>query len=89
MGRCLLQFQDVSDQVSDDPKRDFSNLISRTFGKKSPTANASRSFVQFILEPLYKILAHVSRSFPPSRSSSIRSRWSVMWIVLFPVFWMN
>ncbi|CAF4414494.1 unnamed protein product [Rotaria sp. Silwood2] len=31
----------------------------RTFGKKGATANASRSFVQFILEPLYKILAHV------------------------------
>ncbi|CAF5149031.1 unnamed protein product, partial [Rotaria magnacalcarata] len=30
----------------------------RTFGKKGATASASRSFIQFILEPLYKILAH-------------------------------
>ncbi|CAF4386779.1 unnamed protein product, partial [Rotaria magnacalcarata] len=29
------------------------------FGKKGATASASRSFIQFILEPLYKILAHV------------------------------
>jgi len=38
----------------------FSDVVRRTFGKKGATANASRSFVQFILEPLYKILAHVN-----------------------------
>ncbi|CAF0821892.1 unnamed protein product [Didymodactylos carnosus] len=32
---------------------------SRTFGKKAASPNSSRSFVQFILEPMYKILAHV------------------------------
>jgi len=41
----------------------FSDFIRRTFGKKGATANSARSFVQFILEPLYKILAHVSHNF--------------------------
>lgn len=37
----------------------YFNSKSRTFGKKGAGGNSSRSFVQFILEPLYKILAHV------------------------------
>ncbi|CAF1145985.1 unnamed protein product [Rotaria sordida] len=37
----------------------YYNAKTRTFGKKGATASSSRSFVQFILEPLYKILAHV------------------------------
>ncbi len=41
----------------------LSDFLRRTFGKKGPTGNAARSFVQFILEPLYKILAHVSNHF--------------------------
>ena len=40
---------------------------SRKFTKKAPTSSSQRSFVEFILEPLYKILAQVrggSFSFP-------------------------
>lgn len=32
---------------------------SRKFTKKAPTSSSQRSFVEFILEPLYKILAQV------------------------------
>ena len=32
----------------------------RTFKKKPPTLGGERSFVQFVLEPLYKIYAQVS-----------------------------
>lgn len=32
----------------------------RRFYKKAPHANAQRSFVEFILEPLYKIFAQVN-----------------------------
>lgn len=38
----------------------FSFINRRTFGKKGAAPNTSRSFVQFIIEPLYKILAHVN-----------------------------
>lgn len=31
----------------------------RKFTKKAPTSSSQRSFVEFILEPLYKILAQV------------------------------
>uniref|UniRef100_A0A8D1EE51 116 kDa U5 small nuclear ribonucleoprotein component n=1 Tax=Sus scrofa TaxID=9823 RepID=A0A8D1EE51_PIG len=34
----------------------------RKFTKKAPTSSSQRSFVEFILEPLYKILAQVSGS---------------------------
>lgn len=32
---------------------------SRKFTKKAPTSNSQRSFVEFVLEPLYKILSQV------------------------------
>lgn len=32
----------------------------RKFSKKPPNTSAQRSFVEFILEPLYKIFAQVS-----------------------------
>ena len=41
----------------------------RTFRKKPPVAGGERSFVQFVLEPLYKIYAQVSLS-PPGPYSS-------------------
>lgn len=34
-------------------------LKSRKFTKKAPTSNSQRSFVEFVLEPLYKILSQV------------------------------
>ena len=34
----------------------------RKFCKKAPSSNSQRSFVEFILEPLYKIFAQVSGS---------------------------
>lgn len=39
----------------------FTFLVSnsRKFTKKAPTSSSQRSFVEFILEPLYKILAQV------------------------------
>lgn len=37
----------------------YYNAKTRTFGKKGASSNTSRSFIQFILEPLYKIFAHV------------------------------
>ncbi|XP_059092631.1 LOW QUALITY PROTEIN: 116 kDa U5 small nuclear ribonucleoprotein component-like [Tigriopus californicus] len=37
----------------------YFNPKSRKFSKKSPHASAQRSFVEFILEPLYKIIAQV------------------------------
>eukprot|EP00095_Tigriopus_kingsejongensis_P010253 maker-scaffold178_size283195-snap-gene-0.10 protein:Tk10253 transcript:maker-scaffold178_size283195-snap-gene-0.10-mRNA-1 annotation:"116 kda u5 small nuclear ribonucleoprotein component" len=37
----------------------FFNPKTRKFAKKSPHASAQRSFVEFILEPLYKIFAQV------------------------------
>lgn len=37
----------------------------RTFRKKPPVAGGERSFVQFVLEPLYKIYAQVSRAQQP------------------------
>lgn len=38
----------------------FSLLLkSRKFTKKAPTSNSQRSFVEFVLEPLYKILSQV------------------------------
>lgn len=37
-------------------------LFRRKFTKKAPTSSSQRSFVEFILEPLYKILAQVSVS---------------------------
>lgn len=33
--------------------------LSRKFTKKAPTSNSQRSFVEFVLEPLYKILSQV------------------------------
>lgn len=35
-------------------------LFRRKFTKKAPSSSSQRSFVEFILEPLYKILAQVS-----------------------------
>ncbi len=68
----------------------FANVNRRTFGKKGATANASRSFIQFILEPLYKILAHVNRfDFLLILIRILLSRWLVMLIALFPVSLMN
>ncbi|MPC12704.1 U5 small nuclear ribonucleoprotein component [Portunus trituberculatus] len=52
----------------DIPLEDFSrrlwgdiyfNARTRKFTKKPPTSTAQRSFVEFILEPLYKIFAHI------------------------------
>lgn len=37
----------------------FSLLFSRKFTKKAPSSNSQRSFVEFVLEPLYKILSQV------------------------------
>lgn len=37
----------------------FFNPKTRKFTKKSPHSSAQRSFVEFILEPLYKIFAQV------------------------------
>lgn len=37
----------------------FCLLHRRRFSKKSPGGNAQRSFVEFILEPLYKIFSQV------------------------------
>ncbi|XP_003222658.1 116 kDa U5 small nuclear ribonucleoprotein component [Anolis carolinensis] len=37
----------------------YFNLKTRKFTKKAPTSSSQRSFVEFILEPLYKILAQV------------------------------
>ena len=34
----------------------------RKFSKKPPTTGANRSFVEFILEPLYKIFSQVENS---------------------------
>uniref|UniRef100_A0A663MYQ8 116 kDa U5 small nuclear ribonucleoprotein component n=1 Tax=Athene cunicularia TaxID=194338 RepID=A0A663MYQ8_ATHCN len=45
----------------------YFNPKTRKFTKKAPTSSSQRSFVEFILEPLYKILAQVcggSFSFP-------------------------
>jgi hypothetical protein len=68
----------------------FADVTRRTFGKKGATANASRSFIQFILEPLYKILAHVNRfDFLLILIRILFFRWLVMLIALFPVFLMN
>lgn len=41
----------------------YFNPKSRKFSKKSPHASAQRSFVEFILEPLYKIIAQVSSTY--------------------------
>ncbi|OXB71720.1 UNVERIFIED_CONTAM: hypothetical protein H355_005892 [Colinus virginianus] len=38
---------------------EVNGLIRRKFTKKAPTSSSQRSFVEFILEPLYKILAQV------------------------------
>uniref|UniRef100_A0A8D1EE05 116 kDa U5 small nuclear ribonucleoprotein component n=1 Tax=Sus scrofa TaxID=9823 RepID=A0A8D1EE05_PIG len=40
----------------------YFNPKTRKFTKKAPTSSSQRSFVEFILEPLYKILAQVSGS---------------------------
>ena len=40
----------------------------RTFRKKPPGAGGERSFVQFVLEPLYKIYAQVSRAHQPCKA---------------------
>lgn len=54
--------------ASELPIADFSKLLwgdiffnpkTRKFTKKSPHSSAQRSFVEFILEPLYKIFAQV------------------------------
>lgn len=37
----------------------LSSLFSRKFTKKAPSSNSQRSFVEFVLEPLYKILSQV------------------------------
>lgn len=37
----------------------YFNSKTRKFSKKPPTSSASRSFVEFILEPLYKIFAQI------------------------------
>lgn len=37
----------------------FLFLFSRKFTKKAPSSNSQRSFVEFVLEPLYKILSQV------------------------------
>lgn len=37
----------------------YFNAKTRRFTKKQPHASAQRSFVEFILEPLYKIFAQV------------------------------
>ncbi len=42
--------------------RDVDDVCRRKFSKKAPTANSQRSFVEFILEPLYKIFSQVRDS---------------------------
>ena len=37
----------------------YFNAKTRRFTKKSPHGSAQRSFVEFVLEPLYKIFAQV------------------------------
>jgi U5 small nuclear ribonucleoprotein component len=37
----------------------YFNSKTRKFGKKPPHASAQRSFVEFILEPLYKLFAQL------------------------------
>lgn len=37
--------------------------LSRKFTKKAPSSNSQRSFVEFVLEPLYKILSQVGHVF--------------------------
>lgn len=39
----------------------YFNTKSRRFTRRQPHASAQRSFVEFILEPLYKIFAQVCR----------------------------
>lgn len=40
----------------------YFHSVKRTFSKKPPHSEAERSFVEFVLEPLYKIFSQVSLS---------------------------
>lgn len=72
---------------------------SRKFTKKAPTSNSQRSFVEFVLEPLYKILSQVGhfQDFPDGRilvrtlcfNSLFSTRLWGMWTHLFHGFWMS
>ncbi|KAJ0412522.1 hypothetical protein ATCC90586_006889 [Pythium insidiosum] len=51
----------------------YYNPQTRTFTNKVPYPNAMRSFVMFILEPLYKIYSKVLSEDPPQLASSLRA----------------
>ncbi|GLD99120.1 hypothetical protein PINS_up007838 [Pythium insidiosum] len=51
----------------------YYNPQTRTFTNKVPYANALRSFVMFILEPLYKIYSKVLSEDPPQLANSLRA----------------
>lgn len=59
MGRHLLQQQNVRSHYYTNTLNLTSKHFSRKFTKKAPHNSAQRSFVEFILEPLYKIFAQV------------------------------
>ncbi|MCL4145693.1 UNVERIFIED_CONTAM: hypothetical protein GTU68_060108, partial [Idotea baltica] len=58
---CLHFGQDVS--IQDFSRRLWGDIYfnpkTRKFTKKPPSSTAQRSFVEFILEPLYKVFAHI------------------------------
>ncbi|KAL4105936.1 hypothetical protein PRIC1_003991 [Phytophthora ramorum] len=51
----------------------YFNPQTRTFTKKSPYPGALRSFIQFVLEPLYKMYSKVLNGDPKELSSSLRA----------------
>ncbi|KAG6613343.1 U5 small nuclear ribonucleoprotein component [Phytophthora cinnamomi] len=51
----------------------YFNPQTRTFTKKSPYPGALRSFIQFVLEPLYKMYSKVLNGDPKELSASLRA----------------
>uniref|UniRef100_A0AAV1VBX4 Tr-type G domain-containing protein n=1 Tax=Peronospora matthiolae TaxID=2874970 RepID=A0AAV1VBX4_9STRA len=51
----------------------YYNPQTRTFTKKSPYPGALRSFIQFVLEPLYKMYSKVLNGDPKELSASLRA----------------
>ncbi|GAB1296913.1 116 kDa U5 small nuclear ribonucleoprotein component [Apodemus speciosus] len=54
--RCDINYQEFAKRLWGDI---YFNPKTRKFTKKAPSSSSQRSFVEFILEPLYKILAQV------------------------------
>lgn len=66
----------------------YFDKTTRKFSKKPPASNAQRTFVEFILEPLYKIFSQVLPwDFRSLNIMNTLLRLWATWTLVFPTWW--